>query len=655
MSELDDLDAIESSGAQRNELEISNIYNVTIGGFGGDTGLKTYLASVRVSELEQDISFYEKLTKDKSWPVSQIVQRQVERIRVSNIAKDYILRSGRVVKYFPPIIVAILPRDEEGKIDLKVKFNNEISSETKDLIFEKSIYRNNEALKKYFDNSTNSSVAENLYILNILKTFDINIMCWDKSKYYAIVIDGQHRLAALLKSKEEKSEIGEYKQDVVFVDFTELLKENETRTPIEVVRRIFIDINTNAKRVDFVRQILMDDKDLSSIIVQSLVDSVYPDGQSKPQENYISSEIVDWYGRGLKHKLPHLTGVLTLYQIIRDYLVQNSLNDIDDYRSQNKVKKWVKSMNETFFVDQLINDDTTSLDDSLDTYLRTNEINNELQSEVDDENKESELFVYDYAILDIAVKRFNDVYVQSFVKIFNEFAPYKKAFDLIKEQDGNSKDSDLGKALLASPSKIQSSSLLKTALGDIRAKLKRELDQNYQLTYSVLFQKVMFSNLIKEIIKNNTKEFTNEECLEVTNSYLENLNNLLKRCESSEFSLFGLKDSNIIEDIPEALDYGMLSKNFWEGLIYENGNIIYNSQGIKTFSAMLAILMDCEKNVSSDGYVVKNIDSVPYARSRVKRILKNNHGIVEDELLETKASEILDLKYNYIKKYFNIN
>ncbi len=655
MSELDDLDAIESSGVDRNELKLSNIYNVTIGGFGGDTGLKTYLASVRVNELEQDISFYEKLTKDKSWPVSQIVQRQVERMRVSDISRDYILRAGRVVKYFPPIIVAILPKDDQGKIDLKVKFSSVISSETKDLIFDKSIYRGNHALKKYFDSASNSSVAENLYILNILKTFDINIMCWDKSKYYSIVIDGQHRLAALLKSKEEKPEIGEYKQDVVFVDFTELLKADEERTPIEIVRRIFIDINTNAKRVDHVRQILMDDKDLSSIIVQSLVDSVYPDGQSKLDENFISSEIVDWYGRGLKHKLPHITGVLTLYQIIRDYLVQYSLNDINDFRSTKKVKKWVKSMNETFFVDELIKEGTEKLADSLETYLKTEEINNELQTEVDDENKESELFVYDYSILDVAVKRFNDVYVQSFVKIFDEFEPYKKAFDLIKEAGGDSQDCDLGKALLASPSKINVSTTLKTALSSIRIKLKQDLDEKYQLTYSVLFQKVMFSNLIKEIIKNNTKEFTNEECLIVAGDYLTVLNKLLKRCENSDVSLFGMKDSIVIENVPEYLDYGLLTKNFWEGLIYENGNIIYNSQGIKTFSAMLTILMDCEKNIDSTGYNVNKFDSVPYAKSRIKRILKNNHSIVEEEILETQSLEILELKYSYIQKYFDLD
>jgi hypothetical protein len=115
-----------------------------------------------------------------------------------------------------------------------------------------------------------------------------------------------------------------------------------------------------------------------------------------------------------------------------------------------------------------------------------------------------------------------------------------------------------------------------------------------------------------------------------------------------------MKDSIIIDDVPENLDYGVLTRNFWEGLIYENGNIIYNSQGIKTFSAMLVILMDCEKNIATEGYSVPEIDSVLYAKSRIKRILKNNHGITEDELLETESLAILKLKYSFIQKYFGL-
>ena len=114
--ELDELADIEKQGASSNEFVLSNVYNIKIGGFGVPVSIKTYLCTVKVEDLASDIAFYETLTKDKSWPVSQIIQREVDRIRVSNIAKTYIQSEGRSIRYFPPLIVALLPKGKDGKI-----------------------------------------------------------------------------------------------------------------------------------------------------------------------------------------------------------------------------------------------------------------------------------------------------------------------------------------------------------------------------------------------------------------------------------------------------------------------------------------------------------------------------------------------------------
>jgi hypothetical protein len=89
---------------------LSNVYKVIKGGFDID-GVETYLGSANVSMLKDDIEVFEKLTEDKSWPVSTIIQREVDERRVNEIANDFILRDSRNVKYFPPIVVALIPRN----------------------------------------------------------------------------------------------------------------------------------------------------------------------------------------------------------------------------------------------------------------------------------------------------------------------------------------------------------------------------------------------------------------------------------------------------------------------------------------------------------------------------------------------------------------
>ena len=654
LDEIDDFDSIEETGSTNDSLELSSIFNVTIGGFGMNSGLSTYMASVKVNDLEKDISFYEQLTKDKSWPVSQIIQREVDKVRVSNISRDYILGKGRMITYFPPIIIALLPKAEDGKINNKVEFSDTVSEDIRTLIYEKSIYRANDKLKNYFLKCENLTVASDLYLLKVSKAFDLNLLCWDKSKYYAIVIDGQHRLNALLKSKSENPIVGEYKQDVVFLDFNEFIKKDETKTsPVEVVRRIFIDINTNAKKVDIVRQILMDDKDLSSLIVQSLVESVNSDGTSKSKEKYFKSELVDWYGRSLKHQLPHLTGVLSMYQIVNDYLIQNSLNSINDLRSKTKVKKWVKTMNEMFFVDQLTPKNVTKLSKSLNDYLHNDKLSDEIEDELEDEFKESELFTFDYQVLEYAVKRFNNVFAESFVLIFNKFEPYKKVYSILEKNDGFKKGSNLNSALISSSTKLGASSSLRSSIGEIRSDLRTELYENYSLIFTVLFQKVIFYNLIQEITRENSYEFTNEECLVVTNNYIERVNNLIEIIDSKECKLFGPKDGVTIDiEDEDILDLGTIATSFWDGMIYENGNIIYNTQGIRTLSATLILLLDYHDNAKSEDYKPSSVGELPYVRSRIKRIIKKQNNEFSDIEIEEKSQDVINLKDTFLKKYF---
>jgi hypothetical protein len=656
MASTDDIpnfDAIESEGLAADKL-LSNIYNVKIGGFGQPDSIRTYLATLSVRDLEQDIDFYETLSKDKSWPVSQIIQREVDKIRVSTISKDYVLGEGRDIKYFPPIIIAILPRNSEGKIDLKLDYNPDNSENIKELIYAKSNYRTNASLKNLFLKAPNVSPIAGLYLLEVFKVMDFNIFCWDKNQYYAVVIDGQHRLDSLLKSKNDNPDIENYIQDVVFLDFSILIKNvGERFSPVEVVRRVFIDINTNAKRVGVVRQILMDDKDLSSLLVQSLVDSVNKDGSSKESSKFLISQIVDWYGDSLKHSFPHLTGVLSLYQILSDYLVLYNLSSINDLRNPTKVKNWVKRQNEYFFVDDSITNnpkwaDVTKLSESLNNFNRNRDIYEELADGLEDDFKESELFQYDYRALLIAQENFENLYLKGFVYFFNEFTPYKDAMSVLVENQAFEPDSVLNQTLLSSRNKIAKSPRLREAFGRIKEKLEAQLSNRFYLLYSVLGQKAIFNLLFKRIFTEFNKDFTEAKCLELVDSFLQDINSLVDITISGEFGIFGKKENMILTDLDDALiDLGTIATSFWDGIIYEDNKIIYNSQGIQSLSSFIEYAILIKKNHLSGLIPVIPFD-ISFLKGRIKRILKRRFDIPNDEDLNMYANQIIAKKKEFI-------
>jgi DGQHR domain-containing protein len=651
--ELEDFDSFEQSGKLKNELSLSNVYNVKIGGFG-EMNLKTYLGTLTVEELETDVQFYETLSKDKSWPISQIIQREVDKIRVSNISRDYILGKGRVVKYFPPIIVAILPKAVDGKIDLKFDYNTDRNEAIKEQVFERSLYRSNEKMRELFAKSSNLSKINSFFILKVSEVFDLNVLCWDKSKYYAIVIDGQHRLDAIIKSKKDDIAVSKYVQDTVFLDLSLLSQFYEGKySPVELVRRLFVDINTNAKKVGVVRQILMDDKDLAALLVQSLVDSVNKDGSDKLSGSFLRSQIVDWYGESLKHNLPHLTGILSLYQVLSDFLIQYNVSSIDDLRSPQKVTNWVKRLNDYFFVDKRIaaqEQPIQLLSDALNKFNAERDLVSNLDG-IDDDVKETTLFQYDYTVLEIAQKSFENIYAKSIVRIFDDLLPYKDSIAIIEMAGGFDTQTILSEALLSSNKKIYSSQILKEKLAEIRIELEVKLYERYYLLYSVLGQKSLFNLYFKKLFKDFNSSFNDEICMGLTLKFIGQVNNMLTVFNGNHPSPFGKKDSFTVtnfENREHLLDLGTIATSFWEGIIYEDGRIIYNSQGIASLTSAIDYMLQTI-NAVQNNLELPNF-SISFMKSRTSRIIRRRFELDKTES-DSYADEIISLKRDFLIDY----
>jgi DGQHR domain-containing protein len=640
MEDINNLLKIDLSSSNGPSLLLSSIYSVLKGGFDTN-GVETYLGSAPISLLARDIEVFEKLTEDKSWPVSSIIQRDVDERRVREIANDFILKSSNNVKYFPPIIIAIVPRENNEEISKTFK----LTSEDSNAFVVQEIHKRggyNDALLSRFNQAKNQSVLDGFYVLDYLDGLASFPLCWEPSKIYAIVIDGQHRLEALKYAMNKKQDVGNYHQDVVFLDMSKkAIKEG--RNPVEAIRRIFIDINYNAKRVTNARRTLMDDKDLSSLIVQSLVND---DDQSGSRSGcFLSPQLVDWHSENLKHSFPQITGVLILQQLIEDNFLQGAnVSSISDLRESRKVDKFVSTLNSRFLVDNHISNKTKyqgiqSLESSYEAYK------NLIENQTDAEDREDLLFSMDYNVLNVARDSFEEIYSKSFVKFFNEVLPYKEAIKVLQKNSVFDPGDIKYRLVVKNPKKYSETE--KAKIDELNTLMSESLDTKYYLWYTVLGQKALFRHYFKELIRHLSQNKVNEDSVNsFTTLWIDRMNLVLDKLSSTE--LFKKNQECVLNDsilkTYNVSSYGLIAESFWQGIIYNEQNIVYNNQGIE---GLLGVLDYAYKTFSlqhPENGIMFPDDSlwlnISYSPTRIKSKLKQEFPGLDASKYESVASNI---------------
>lgn len=657
-----DFNKLSKLNVNKNDINVSHLYEVDEGGFGVENkGIRTYFCSARVATLKDDIETFEKLTSDKSWPVSQIIQRDLDKQRIKKIASQYILRD-RNIKYFPPIIIVILPRDNERGIAPNFTLREELTHDERELIFKKSKFSGDQEARDLFLNAPNRSLIDGFYVLDILPSFRYKLLCWNKQKYYAVVIDGQHRLESLKEASNKDVDVNNYMQDVVFVDLSDRVKD-ENVAPVEAVRRIFIDINYTAVPVTNARKCLMDDKDLASLFVQALVNDDDPNNERN--RKFLLPQLVDWHTENLKHQLPHITGVLVLYQIMSDVVLRKkNLISIDDLRNKSKVRSWVSRLQGRFLVDDKIKylveySDIEPLSKAIERYEE--DVAKEKDDD-DDDNLESVLFEYDYYILEVAQKVFMEVYCKSIVRFFTELYHYDKAIKLLKNENAFNSEYQLSRILVTNSKKFNGNQ------GDIyekvESKLKNELEPKFYLLFTVLGQKTLFEIFFRKIDASIGNDVSENAVDEVATQFLSVYNNILKIVENSPnaYALFG--DKGHSDSIPTKIqkdygivNYGIQASSFWQDIIYKDSSIIYNSQGIQSLQGVLNYIenfFDLNDFLYTDNLKYPSIDDfrkISHASRRISIRLKKEMNLINDSLNETTTNNILDAKREFLNQY----
>ena len=177
---------------------------------------------------------------------------------------------------------------------------------------------------------------------------------WNPDEVFAVALDGQHRLAAIQEFVQHPSISDERLQDtsvpVIFVTLDPRFgyETRSSESLVDVLRVVFIDLNKHAKIPSRARQILLDDKDPTSVCVRALVgESVTGDTtELNAQPKRLPLSLVDWHTEQAKFdEGPYVTTILTLDWAISALLGAKPVHDFMDYgalrRQVTALSKWL--------------------------------------------------------------------------------------------------------------------------------------------------------------------------------------------------------------------------------------------------------------------------------------------------------------------------
>ena len=162
---------------------------------------------------------------------------------------------------------------------------------------------------------------------------------WNTSQVFGIAIDGQHRLAAIkeyAKAKDKDASLDKTQIPVILLVLDEELGyySPKGKPIVDVLRKLFIDLNKHAVRVSRSRQILLDDKDPHALCVRALVGRqvMEGDGDLRQSPPRLPLSLVDWHSDSARFdKGPYLATILGLDWIVTTVLGSPPTKDYTDY------------------------------------------------------------------------------------------------------------------------------------------------------------------------------------------------------------------------------------------------------------------------------------------------------------------------------------
>ena len=351
-----------------------------------------YLTAVMpLQDLVNQINLVEDIPEEAllDWSLEELFQRDISWSRVKTELVNRYLNDQNKLSFFNSLTIALLPR--------------------KGFAIEKSYGEPD------FKPPGRGDGWERIDVGNICVEFlaggDIGVVRWNQDRIFPVAIDGQHRLAALKAYYEERkanlipgSPELETKISIILLILDERIGfTRSTEKPLIVtLREIFIDLNKNARNVPKSRLILLEDQNIQSLCVRTLIAKK----AKEFSEDRLPLSIVTWRGDEAKFDSGYsITSVLNLNEIVSYCLDRASIDAIDPL-AKRQVKQYIDKI-------------TAKLD--LEQQVKKSIINRS-QSCID----RVEPFSFKEGHLEALQDAFHQQWTPHIIRVFREFTPYKR-------------------------------------------------------------------------------------------------------------------------------------------------------------------------------------------------------------------------------------
>ena len=436
-------------------------------------GRVPYLVAVMsLQDLVNQIKLVEDIPEEArlDWSLEELFQRDISWDRVQTDLVNGYLKDSNKLSFFNSLTIALLP--QKG-LEIEESYGEPESSPT-------ATYPN----------------WEKIDVGNICVEYvpgrSIGVVRWHKERVFPVAIDGQHRLAALKKYCEERKEILvpevaselDTKVPLIFLILDERIEfKGRSENLLATLREIFIDLNKNARRVPKSRLILLEDLDIQSLCVRTLLAS----NAKETSSDVLPLSLVIWQEDEAKFdaesRFSHaITSVLNLNEIVHSCLAVKPFEEIDRL-DESQIRTYVAQLNAKLELDPEVE---ASIKEHLELCVAR-----------------QDPFSFKAEHLTAFKQAFSEQWTSRITSVFREFTPYKKYLSEAKQIGAI--DGMLADYLLLPEEKREGFKERKKAEdGTFNPRLKIEtpleklkaLKEN-EWAFYVVFQKALFINLFR--------------------------------------------------------------------------------------------------------------------------------------------------------------
>lgn len=604
-------------GERTGNIDFSSVIPYKRSFFGlKDEQVSIYILDVTVHQLLNDFKIFEELNNVQSWPISTLIQRELDHDRAQRIAQDYLLNSGNT-KYFPPLISVLIPTN--ASYLPKDSYDKPTDSSGIEQVRNKKMAMNTEKYSNFEDPF--ESVSGLFFI-----PFDDERgeILWDKNSLASVVIDGQHRYKALKEAVAKNRDMLDAKLTVTLIDIADICLKT-SKSPTIVARDLFVTINNTPVEVDETRLVLMDDRDILSCLTQALVDDSRGDGI----KSAIPPELNDWDCDGAKHNSEiSLTGVLTLRQILLTSMFDNlKASSIDDRQKPRQIRRWLDRLN--IWLDP--DDEIEAAEGKFETFSHRYQLASSQFDTTYDVEDDDSLFLFTWSPVasQIVKEKFCRLYLPIFHAAFKDLVPYRRFYEIAANNGAFKPNSILNiylRSFKGKRAEMDKDSEIKAEIAKYKSEVKSLTTDN--LLFTVMGQKalfkVLFDNYLAHVDMKNS-----DVLLEETHKFITDFNELYLLLEKNKADLFSINYETKRKYSPAS----KLGTYFWGGIIRKiNDELDYGNKAVELFSSVIA---DC---------LVTNISKTNFEFSKVRDIERRHIAqlsklLAEDEDIRKDISE----------------